>query len=130
MQNTLKLLFQYADEYISATHLSGAEFPKGCTMKKFRLYITEWSPNGTSDLVITDIEHNILQVVEEAVFGVNGDFKYSIEGNEVFDNAGYDEVDCRVAEVSLKQVLSSVAVSPVSDGADLIDALKLAGGVA
>lgn len=38
-------------------------------MKAFKLYVTDWAPNGTRDLIICDADHQIQAYVPEAVFG-------------------------------------------------------------
>lgn len=40
-------------------------------MKTINLYVTDWAPNGTNDLLICDENHTIVDYIEGATFGIN-----------------------------------------------------------
>lgn len=96
-----------------------------------RLYALDWNPNGTNDLIVTDEDCQVLDLLPEALFGVNVD-KGQIgggllvtDGEEVWYDCTSPEVlfpACTVVrEVTLTEALRQAAVSPCDDG-DMVGA--------
>jgi hypothetical protein len=38
---------------------------------QYNLYVTDWAPNGTNDLLVCDSDHQIVHVIESATFGID-----------------------------------------------------------
>ena len=109
-------------------------------MKNIELYLTDWMPNGTNDLLIVDKSTNeIIEFVESAAFGVdvckpNSKPRTLLVAD--MDNAVYrvrvTEYDPSIHTV-VKRVTRTIlkkhfCVSPIDpDGSDLDKRLKLAG---
>lgn len=64
-------------------------------MKRIKVYY--WNPNGTNDIEILDENHEVIDSLQEALFGLN-----------------VGSSDSKI--VPLSQVMQKIAVSPVSDG--------------
>ncbi len=112
-------------------------------MKNINLYVTDWAPNGTNDLLVCDENHQIIAAVEAATFGIDvtrcaPDLETVLVANdrEVFpiprDEAGEalsmpsDLV--LVRQINTKTLRNKLAVSPVDpDGTDVLTRLKAAG---
>ena len=107
-------------------------------MKNIELYLTDWSPNGTNDLVIVDGNTGeVIDTVIEAAFGYPRDtqikpnarvyaesnFVGGIEPNEELS-----EYDINLYSVDLETLKEHSCVSPTDpDGSDLDKRLKTAG---
>lgn len=108
-------------------------------MKQNKLYVTDMEPNGTRSLIITDEDGQVLEIIDEAVFGNlspkkfgwSGDslgnidalyygesvgmVEYSDENLDSIQNGEYSDI-IQVVEVELDEVLEHIATSPVDDG--------------
>jgi hypothetical protein len=71
--------------------------------KKLRVWF--WNPNGTNDIEVINSKGSTVDVYPEGLYGINtGDQESMI--------------------IPLSQALEHIAVSPVSDGSDVIRFLK------
>ena len=68
-------------------------------MNRIRVY--NWNSNGTNDIEILDENHEVLDALPEALFGLN-----------------IGRTDDKVVPLSL--CLKHIALSPVSDGSDVV----------
>lgn len=104
---------------------------------KLNLYVTDWAPNGTNDLLICNEAHEIIHVVEQATFGIDV-MKHRSPVNDLV--ATEDQVISvkrgtdippdwtLVRAVTVKYLSQKLCVSPVDpSGARLIKRLKDAG---
>lgn len=105
----------------------------------YKFFVTEWQPNGTNDLIITDECYQIVATIDSALFGVRVDFKASelivADSDQVLE-APWDaefitailEGDihefCPVIEISAFKAMQHIAVSPVSDGSKAKSLIK------
>lgn len=87
------------------------------------LYITDWAPNGTHDLIITDAYGTIIDYMSEAVFGMNVNctpdaacFYGESIGAKPQEYDFMSEDVSPVWAVTPAQARSALAVSPGSDG--------------
>lgn len=106
-------------------------------MKTINLYVTDWAPNGTNDLLICDENHQIVSIVEGATFGIDV-MKHRSPINDlvasdaqVFSIPALEEGEEVPAELTFVRQIDVptlkrfLVVSPVdSDGAHLIAELK------
>lgn len=114
--------------------------------EKYIIYATTWEPNGTNTILIVDQDLQIVDSLDEALFGVNVDGRDSL-GNCTFGAYGefiglatYDADEAQgeltpdqvrsgetefteVMELELEYALGKVAVSPVSDGTETLQFL-------
>lgn len=110
-----------------------------------RIYQLPLNPNGTGDLVITRDDGTVIDYIAEAIFG---DCSYSrwegdaLKGITVLyygESIGYLEYTdaeylpivrgeysdiTQVIEVSLREVLSRIAVNPMNDGSETVEHLR------
>lgn len=89
----------------------------------FRLYVTEWAPNGTSDLLVADHDNQVIASFERAVFGlrVSGEPDASIDcdGN-VMSYVPEFGPENSLWQVTSATVVRHVAASPVNDGSAML----------
>lgn len=113
---------------------------------KLKFYVTDWAPNGTADIIITDLDGQLLTSLDEAVFGLPCRPKDSLGNVSVL---GYGEsimmIDyadeesfiesildgeisdfCPVSEVSFDEVSEHLAVSPVRSREEAESRLNMA----
>jgi hypothetical protein len=98
----------------------------------FRFYCTDWHPNGTSGLFITDNNGQCVAYIDEALFGPVLDHN---RNGETFGGVSYCDGDSVwliteepetipqediVYPLLLDDVLSSIAVSPVQSRMDVL----------
>lgn len=38
---------------------------------KYKYYVTDWAPNGCNTLIVTDQNNNIVDVLDEVLFGID-----------------------------------------------------------
>lgn len=103
-------------------------------MSNKRLFVSEMMPNGTRDLIVTDEDSQVLEVVSEAVFGGRVDRDLSdqplvCDGEMVFvadDDGEFLNVFSEVFQVNLDFVLERIAVSPMQDGKTIVKAILAA----
>lgn len=100
-----------------------------------RLFVSEFRPNGTSDLVILN-DNGSIDIIEEAVFGFrfkSSRFKYNkLIGFNNYENSGiveFTEDDgeffTQVFEVCIEDLLPIIATSPVDpEGHSVLRQLK------
>lgn len=94
----------------------------------YKLYVSDMYPNGTQNVFIANKNKFVAQI-DEACFGIPVNDKTHLidhDGLEVYEvpfDAETAEYDTYLYEVTLDEVLKHVAVSPVSDGQELLDAL-------
>jgi len=100
-----------------------------------RLFVTEWNPNGTNDLVILDTRDNSVQYVECSTFGINVELG---ENSTMVLNAHgeLEEIDSKeynpefmvaLKSVSLVRVLRNLCCSPVDvEGKNAFNAIAKA----
>lgn len=113
--------------------------------KNLKFYVTDWAPNGLSDLIVTDSNGEILAWVSDALFGPAlsfkdrlGNFSASFYGESVgmvpYDDQNYDAIlggeisdICPLSETDRETVLARLAGSPVksfeSTAEDILKAL-------
>jgi hypothetical protein len=118
-------------------------------VQKYNLYVTDWAPNGTNDLLVVDAESGgILEMIESATFGINvakGWYGHVIDAdqNEVIElseaqqrrfrqaavnGEPHDWFASTVRPISVDELFRKLAVSPVDpDGDDVIDQLARLG---
>lgn len=101
-------------------------------MSYFRFYATDLMPNGTNTLLVVDREGSVVDIMDDALFGVNvmpenlgAKLAVIDESGKVLDGLVKAEamkygVEV-VRELSIKEVLANVAVSPVNDGSQVIE---------
>jgi hypothetical protein len=100
-----------------------------------RLFVTEWNPNGTNDLIVLDTRNNSLQYIENSTFGIN--VEVCGDSITVLDQYGelseiesidYDPATMTVLKsVSLIKVLRNVCCSPVDvEGENAFNAISKA----
>lgn len=93
-----------------------------------KLFVTDFSPNGTQDLLIVDKTGIVIDSMSEACFGLRVWAKpYLSTENLVLPLQGQDydaESECLVYPVNLESVLRHIAASPVSDGSQVIEFIK------
>ena len=106
-----------------------------------RYFITDWAPNGTHELIITDSKLQVKHVIDEALFGidvVNTDHVFYLDqttGLQFYNDdtrTEYAELFNEgmagpVWELTLAEVLQHIAVSPCQSVRDVIAKLKKAG---
>jgi len=100
---------------------------------KLKFYVTDWAPNGTADILITDFDGQLLTSLDEAVFGLPcrpkdrlGNVSVLGYGESIMMIAYDDEKSfienildgeisdfCPVSEVSFDEVSEHLAISPV-----------------
>jgi hypothetical protein len=99
----------------------------------FHFYVSDWGPNGTNDLIITDQDGTIVDSLSEAIFGVLCKLDpmggaMHCNGVEVFYVEAADleclQVEDLVYEFDAEYLLRHVAVSPVSNGSKAIAMIK------
>lgn len=97
-----------------------------------RLYVCEWNPNGTNDLLVVE-DGEIKDRLPEALSGVNVRRDHRIEKQSyaledfiaVLSDEENQEMQCPlVQEISVASALRRIAVSPVTDGQEAIDFIK------
>lgn len=95
-----------------------------------RFYCTNWAPNGTSDLVITDLDGQVIAFLDEFLFGpvldhnqcgdtlggVHVCFDEDVQMMDRLDE-GLDEHSI-VYPLTIDDVIGSIAVSPMHSLAD------------
>ena len=102
---------------------------------QYALYLTDFNPNGTADLIVVDHNFEVVDVINEAVFGVatympdaslNSMDKLTIDSIESLDDLELVEAGViqPIYKTSLRQVLATIAASPVSDGMDTVNTLN------
>ena len=107
-------------------------------MRTLNLYVTDWAPNGTNDLLICDEENQIVGCVEEATFGIDVMKHRSLINDLIADDTQVDSIERQneelpseftfVRQIDIKTLKRRLCVSPSDpDGADLIRRLKRAG---
>lgn len=112
-----------------------------------KLYVTDMEPNGTRSLIITDSDNQVLEIIDEAVFGNLSNKKFGWSGDSLgnidacyygesigmieYTDESIDEIMrgelsdiYQVVEVELDEVLEHIAVSPVNDGSSTIEVLN------
>lgn len=94
------------------------------------LYVCEWAPNGTNDLVIVDEDNQIIEVISEALFGVRVSIDHRIDGQtalieDFIGTLATDDLEAGVLvnSISLETALKRIAVSPVNDGRETVATL-------
>ena len=118
-------------------------------MSKYNLYVTDWAPNGTNDLLIVNKETgSVVEVIKECTFGIDV-FKprrqftqydcthyigHAFSKDEYFigkapKQAEFDPAfHTIVKRITLKELKQRLCVSPIDPhGADLDARLKRAG---
>lgn len=100
-------------------------FMKDATVK---FYTTDWNPNGTSTLIVVDSDHQIVEYLEECLFGPPLDSSYlgemfgavhmDIDGESVASVEEYDADQLEsntgiVYPLDIESVLDCLAESPV-----------------
>jgi hypothetical protein len=113
-----------------------------------KLYVTSMNPNGTSDLIITDENHMVIDSISEAVFGnipanefgwfgdAQGNIEACMYGDSInmidYTDENLDDIlegnlsdISQVIEVSLEEVLGHIASNPMNDGSETVETLKL-----
>lgn len=105
---------------------------KKANNNKYHFYVTEWLPNGTSSLVVTDLDYVVIDTMDEAIFGynpTNNQMALWVEGEVANAKKGVDlnsikedmkSIDCCLLlyKVTLDEIKKHIAVSPVNDGTD------------
>lgn len=116
-----------------------------------KLYIAYWNPNGTNDLLVCDDDHQIIECIEEATFGINvtrgiSDLETVLVADDqcVFGiklgETEHGETECGyattelpseltvVSEITVDDLLKRLCVSPVDpDGSHVMARLRKAG---
>ena len=93
---------------------------------KYKLYLTEFGPNGTNDLLIVDRgTGSIVDLIEETSFGYSATAKLVCDGETIesiksLAGALDPELHTVVYPVSLSQVLRCICVSPVDPRGDRV----------
>jgi hypothetical protein len=104
---------------------------------EYRFYATEQAPNGTHDLLITDIDSTIIACIPEALFGVPdrkfnsfGDYLAVTDGESVWaaralPDGPDDEADdycgmSRVAQIDAFDINTYIAASPVKSAESVL----------
>ena len=113
--------------------------------KQVILYVTDWAPNGTNDLLICDEDHQIVDSVESATFGIdvtklqNGERQLVANSEDVFPVDDEIAADWKqneyvpseftlVRQIDIDTLRRKLCVSPLDpDGSELIGRLKRAG---
>lgn len=124
-QNNKKTVFDLADKHL-------------------KFYVTYDAPNGTRDLVITDLDGTVVGSLDEAVFGGMYRFKDGMGNLTVcfygetvgmlpWDDESIDVIESGelsdiqpLAEVSLDDINEGLAVSPVLSSAEALNRLERA----
>jgi hypothetical protein len=103
-------------------------------MKQFQFYVTDFAPNGCQDLLVVNQDGDIIDVCSEGVYGMHVTPKKAcIAFNEqivddqelkhsLMDASSEDITYCYKAKLST--ILRHIAVSPVSDGSEVIKFIK------
>lgn len=101
---------------------------------KHLFYATEWAPNGTNTLLILDENHQLVDAIDEALFGVRVSYESRMESQTLlFDDfvgiGTRDDVETGlgvlVQELSKGQVLKHIACSPLDpNGRSVMNALE------
>lgn len=104
---------------------------------KHDLYVTDWAPNGTNDLVVVNRKTNeIKEIISQATFGIDvakgrsALWFHEVEKHFVLDRRSNFDVQSHtfVRKISMRQLKQNLCVSPVDpNGADLIERLRDAG---
>jgi hypothetical protein len=95
----------------------------------YRFYVTDWQPNGTNNLVITNENGEVVEYVSEALFGVSVDFNTSellvtdghwvlcLDDQEQVEDVlnGDDPIFAPLMEISGFKAMHHIAISPVRD---------------
>ena len=108
-------------------------------MTEYRYYITDSNPNGTADLIVSDEDGTVVQYHIEAVFWpttMRSDATFCLcDGESIFGSGRdigeeHDDIppDYYCWEVDIEDVLKRIAVSPCTDGKELIRELNRLGG--
>lgn len=82
-------------------------------MNTIRVY--DWMPNGTNDIEIFNADMESLAFIGEATFGLDINKLGEVQGD---DEAGY-----WVDGVAVSEVLSRIAVSPLTNGGGIVGEL-------
>jgi len=100
----------------------------------YYFYTTDQAPNGTSDLIITDMDGTVIANVDEALFGYNVSNKPQwlalCDGESVFgtnkDIGDTEDIpeDMFVWQIDAEDALRFIAVSPVEDGTGTVDIIN------
>jgi len=100
--------------------------------KTAKLYVTEWAPNGTNDLLIV-VDGEIKHCIDEATFGIDVckakpcERATSVMG-DIYPGHDWVESNLMLRRITIKDLRTKLAVSPVdADGSHLIERLKRAG---
>lgn len=91
-----------------------------------KLYVTDWAPNGTNDLIACDAVGNVVDVLEEATFGIDVcrcKQQFGVYCGQLCD-ASDDAADSVVAEIDVFTAYGSLAVSPVRSHDEALERLN------
>ena len=86
----------------------------------YTLYVSDWNPSGVNDLYLFNEAGELLNVMSEATFGISmkPTHKYDSQLDSldpIKDTLEPDDTEVYLMEVSLNQVLESLAVNPMKD---------------
>jgi hypothetical protein len=107
-----------------------------------RLYVTEFNPNGTNDLVITNDDSQVVDYIPEATFGVripnnylqlaimiNGEDVTAASENYADEVSELPETLALLTPITVGDLSRFLAVSPIDPSGDKVKSALLKHGV-
>lgn len=106
-------------------------------MSKFTLYVTDWAPNGTNDLLVVNKYGEILECIEEATFGIDvckPNKKTLLVADttvvyEIEKSSFIPEIHTAVKRIGATELLRKLCVSPVDPNGEELQARLIKAGV-
>lgn len=90
----------------------------------YRFYAVEWNPNGTNDVVVVDQYNEVVDYIQEALYGVRVSYGRTLRvcaGELVYtiDKSYYEpEIHSVVKRVSKVELVQRRACSPIDSNGD------------
>ena len=104
----------------------------------FKVYVSDWAPNGCNDLIFTDSDDQVIGAMSESLFGFNikpdalGNYTGCLYGESMImvDSGEFPDYDssaiqlCHWQPIPMELVLKKLAISPVKTYNDAVKELK------